>query len=213
MAKFLPKWVYVWTRNVHLYAGLFLSPFVVLFALSAVFLNHNWRPGPVAQAAVERTVSGLRIPEGLEQSEGMNRVQKVRLLLPQLGVTGEVSFINYDHDTRHMVAPVQRAGENTTIDLDFTNASARLTERTTGVWDGLVFLHKMPGPHLIAIRKNWVVVRLWSYLADATVYLIFLLSATGIYLWLVLKAERRAGLILAGAGVLSFCVVIYGLYS
>jgi hypothetical protein len=211
VAKLFPKAVYVWTRDLHLYAGLFLSPFVLLFALSAVFLNHNWRPGPLKPASVKRTVTGLRLPEGLERSEGMDRVQKVRQLLPQIGVTGEVSYINYEAGERRMQAPVQQAGRTTDIDIDFTTSTAKLSERTTGVWDGLIFLHKMPGPHLVAIRKNWVITRLWSYLADATVYLLFFLTATGIYLWLVVKAERRTGLILAGAGVLSFCVVIYGL--
>ncbi len=37
--------------------------------------------------------------------------------------------------------------------------------------------------------------RLWSWLADATVYLILFLSATGIYLWSVIRAERKAGLV------------------
>ena len=42
-------------------------------------------------------------------------------------------------------------------------------------------------------------------------YLLFFLTATGIYLWLVIKRERRAGLIFAGAGLLSFGALIYGL--
>ena len=209
--KFFPRWAYVWTRDLHLYAGLFLSPFVLLFALSAVFLNHHWRPGPVEPTAVVRSVSALRIPEGLERSEGMERVQKARQLLPQLGVTGEVSFINYDAEKRRMLVPVQQAGRNTNVDIDFRTSSAVLHERTAGMWDGLIFLHKLPGPHLTMIRKNWFVIRLWGYLADATVYLLLFLTATGIYLWLVIKRERRAGLIFAGAGLLSFGALIYGL--
>ncbi len=195
----------------HLYAGLFLSPFVVLFALSAIFLNHNWKPGGLKPIPVERDFAALRIPDGLEKSEGMERVRMVRRILPQIGVSGEVSFISYDAQQRRMRIPVQQAGRNADIELDFTNSSARVREVTTGAWDGLAFLHKMPGPHLTAIRKNWFVVRLWGYLADAAVYLLFFLTATGIYLWLVIKSERRVGLVLAGVGVASFSVVIYGL--
>lgn len=158
-----------------------------------------------------RNVAALRIPEGLERSEGMNRVRKVRQLFPQLGVTGEVSFINYDAGKRRMSVPVQQAGRNTNVDLDFSTSSAVLHETTTGMWDGLIFLHKLPGPHLTMIRKNWFVIRLWGYLADATVYLLLFLTVTGVYLWLVIKGERRAGLTLAGAGLLSFGVLIYGL--
>lgn len=30
-----------------------------------------------------------------------------------------------------------------------------LGAKDTGVWDGLVTLHKSPGQHLVAIRMNW----------------------------------------------------------
>jgi hypothetical protein len=33
--------VYGWIRDLHLYAGLFVSPFVLLFAASVFFLNHE----------------------------------------------------------------------------------------------------------------------------------------------------------------------------
>lgn len=36
--------MYRWTRNLHLYVGLFLSPFVLVYAASAVLLNHAYLP-------------------------------------------------------------------------------------------------------------------------------------------------------------------------
>ena len=72
-------------------------------------------------------------------------------------------------------------------------------------------LHKMPGQHLANLRGNWVYMRLWRWLADATVYLVLFLSISGIYLWAVLRAERRIGLMLLAAGACSFFGLLYAL--
>jgi hypothetical protein len=68
-------------------------------------------------------------------------------------------------------------------------------------------------PHNAAVRGNWVYTRLWSWLTDATVYMLLLISVTGVYLWAVLKAERRIGLVLLGAGALSFAGAIYAIVA
>jgi SAM-dependent methyltransferase len=74
---------------------------------------------------------------------------------------------------------------------------------------GIELLHKMPGPHNVAIRGNWFATRVWRWFADATIYLTLFISMSGIYLWYVLKAERKIGLTLLTAGALSFFGLIY----
>jgi hypothetical protein len=75
----------------------------------------------------------------------------------------------------------------------------------------MVYLHKMPGQHLPNLRGNWVWLRLWKYFADGTVYLTMFVSISGIYLWVVLRAERRIGLTLIAAGALSLSGLVYAL--
>jgi len=58
---------------------------------------------------------------------------------------------------------------------------------------------------------NWTYMRAWRWLADATVYLILFISVSGVYLWYVLRAERRIGVILLVAGGLLFFGVTYAL--
>jgi hypothetical protein len=50
--------------------------------------------------------------------------------------------------------------------------------------------------------------RFWAWLADAAVYLLLFSTASGVYLWTVLRAERRTGLLFLGGGVLSFVLVV-----
>jgi hypothetical protein len=51
----------------------------------------------------------------------------------------------------------------------------------------------------------------WRWLADTTACLILFISVSGIYLWYVLRAERRVGFVLLFAGALSFFGLAYAL--
>jgi hypothetical protein len=204
------KSFYLWTRDLHLYFGLFISPFVLVFAASVFFLNHAWTPWAANPTAI-RSVQDLRIPMGMEKLQGPALVRQIRPVLDQVGVTGEVAYIRSLPKEHRMIVAVNVPGRETTVDLRFDNRSATVTERKTGIWSAVVYLHKSPGPHNVNIRGNWPFTRIWKWLADATVYLLLFISASGIYLWVVLRAERRIGLILMGAGALSFIGVVYGL--
>jgi len=74
----------------------------------------------------------------------------------------------------------------------------------------MAYLHKTPGPHNADLRGNWFWTRVWQWLADGSVYLLLFVSASGVYLWLTLKAERRIGVALLGAGAVSLFGFLYG---
>jgi hypothetical protein len=199
---------YLVTRDLHLYCGLFISPFVLVFAISVFFLVHSWIPG-VSRQPVSRTAHDLSLPAGVERLKGRQQVEALRGVLDGLGVAGEVNFIRYVARDHRLVIPVMVPGRETTVDLHLDTRTATVTERATGVWDAMVYLHKMPGPHNVNLRMNWFYIRIWKWLADATVCLVLFISISGIYLWAVLRAERRIGLLLLGAGALSFFGIVY----
>ena len=62
------KTFYCWTRDLHLYLGLFISPFVIAFAVSVLFLN-NAKVDMNATTSVA-TFHDLRIPAGIEGPRG-----------------------------------------------------------------------------------------------------------------------------------------------
>jgi hypothetical protein len=205
------KRFYIITRDLHLYIGLFLAPFVLVFAVSVFFLVHSWLPGVAPEPGPPRRVTGVLVPNGVENLDGRERVDAVRAVLDRLGVAGEVTVIRHIRNERRLVIPAIIPGRETTVDINLETRTALISTRTTGIWDALVTLHKAPGPHLVAIRMNWFPVRVWKWLADATVWLLLFLSVSGIYLWAVLRAERRIGLVLIAAGATSFFGVIYAL--
>lgn len=202
------KRLYVATRDLHLYLGLFISPFILLFALSVPLLVH---PGmmPVSSPATSRIVTNLSFPSTLEDLKGREQVDAVRKILDQLSIHGEIGFIRRVVKEHRLVLPVILPGQETTVDLNLATRSATVSEHTTGIADAIVYLHKMPGPHNARLRGNSLYIGIWRWLADATVYLLLFLTLSGLYLWAVLKAERRVGLALIGAGALTFGGLVY----
>ncbi len=208
----MPPRFYAIVRDLHLYVGLFLSPFVVVFSVSVIFLVHAWLPGTGAPPS-NRTAANVPLPSNLEQLKGREQLAALHTVLDAIDVQGEIGFVRLLPKQRRFVIPVGVPGRETVVEIDVAAATAAISSRTTGVWDAMVYLHKMPGPHNVNVRGNAFFMQVWRWLADATVYLTLFVSVSGIYLWAVLKSERRVGLALLAAGTLSFGGIIYGLIS
>ena len=197
-------------RDLHLYFGLFISPLVLGFAVSVFFLVHAWLPGS-STAPVKRTASDLPIPTGVESLMGRDQVAALRGVLDQLGAKGEVGVVRRIAKEHRLVIAVIIPGREVSVDLNLETRSAAVTERTTGIWSALTYLHKMPGQHMANLRGNWAYMRIWRWLVDGTVYVVMFLTISGVYLWAVLRAERRIVLALIAAGAVSFFGSLYAL--
>ncbi len=197
-------------RDVHLYLGLFISPFVVVFAISVFFLVHVWLPKSKGPGPT-RVVTDLDLPANVEQLSGRQLIDALRPVLARIKAQGEVGWVQHRPSEHRLILPVSVPGRLTTVTINVTRREAIIEPRPTGLADAFVVLHKSPGPHLVGIRMNWFYMRLWRWFADGTVYLVLFLSASGLCLWYGLRAERRVGLCLLAAGVISFSVGVYAL--
>jgi hypothetical protein len=198
--------VYRWLRDLHLYFGLFSSPFVLLFAASVFYLNHG-KLVPAPQAPV--TYRDLNVPDGFDRIKGREAVERAKAILPQVDVAGEIGFLRYVSKDRHLIFPVSKAGSEATVDVNLDARSATVTRRSMNLWESLSYLHKMPGPHNVALRGNWIGTQVWRVFADATIYLLLFISVSGVYLWWAIKAERKIGLALLATGAFTFVGLIY----
>ena len=185
---------------------MFVSPFVLLFAASVFYLNHG-KLLPGSEAPV--TYRDVDVPDGFDKIKGREAVERARAILPQVDVAGEIGFLRYVAKDRHLIFPVSKAGSEATVDVDLEARSATVTRRSMNLWESLSYLHKIPGPHNVALRGNWIGTEIWRVLADATIYILLFISVSGVYLWWALKAERRIGLTLLATGALTFFGLIY----
>ena len=196
-------------RDLHLYLGLFISSFVLVFAISVFFLVHAWRPGFASGTSTTRAVSELPLPGDLQSLSGRPLIDALKPALEKVGVRGEVGFVRHLVKEEKLIIPVTIPGRETTVTISIVSREATIVTRETGLADSLVTLHKSPGQHGPAIRMNWFYMKAWRWMADATVYLTLFISVSGIYLWYVLRAERSVGLFLLLAGALSFFGMAY----
>jgi hypothetical protein len=198
-------------RDLHLYFGLFISPFVLVFAVSVFFLVHSWLPRLASETSTTRVVSGLPLAEDLQRLSGRALIEALKPTLERVNVRGEVGFVRHLVKEERLIIPVTIPGRETIVSLSIASREATIVARERGLADALVTLHKSPGQHGPDIRMNWFYMRAWRWLADATVYLVLFISVSGIYLWYVLRAERTVGLILIFAGAFSFFGMAYAL--
>jgi hypothetical protein len=198
--------LYRTVRTWHLYAGLFASPFVLIYAASAIMLNHAFIPWGAGDTADTRQ-QAVTLPT---DTSALAVAKSVR---SQIGVPGEIGYVSRDRGTGLLSFPIETPGSRTMVRVDPSSGLARVATTKTGVGSASVYLHRMPGPHNVSIRGNWVLTRAWGWVADANVYLLLFVSVSGIYLWIAVRAERRTGLIFLFAGAASFAALVMGLVA
>ena len=199
------------TRDLHLYLGMFISPFVLVFSISVIFLVHSWSPKFAPETTRTHVVTAMALPTDLSKLSGRPLIDALRPILASINIPGEIGFVRHKIKEEEWVIPVSIPGRMTTVTINLTHREATIVTRETGLADALMTLHKSPGGHGPDIRMNWFFMKAWRWFADATVYLILFISVSGIYLWYVLRAERKIGLILLFAGTLTFFGIAYAL--
>ena len=199
------------TRDLHLYLGLFISPFLLVFSISVFFLVHAWIPKFAPETAKTRVVSALALPRDLQKLSGRPLIDALKPTLEHMDVAGEIGFVQHLVNEEKLIIPVSIPGRATTVTINLASLEATVVTRETGLADALVTLHKSPGQHGPDVRMNWFFMKAWRWFADTTVYLTLFISISGIYLWYMLRAERRVGLILLFAGTLTFFGIAYAI--
>jgi hypothetical protein len=200
---------YQLTRDLHLYLGLFISPFVLLFSVTVFFFVHSWIPRLTRETSNTRIVSDWSLPTDLQKLSGRPLVEALKPLLEKMKVPGEIGFIRHVLNEEKWIIPVSIPGRATTVTINLASHEATIVTRETGLADALMTLHKSPGQHGADIRMNWFYLRAWRWFADATVYLTLFISLSGLYLWFMLRAERKIGFILLFAGTVTFFGLAY----
>src|SRR6266403_698029 len=159
-------------RDLHLYFGLFISPFVLVFSISVFFLVHAWLPRKASETSTTRVVSALPLPRDLQMLSGRPLIDALKPTLEKADVRGEVGFVRHMVKEEKLIIPVTIPGRETIVSISIASRDATIVTRETGLAGALVTLHKSPGRHGPDIRMNWFYTKAWRWMADATVYLI-----------------------------------------
>lgn len=189
-------------HELHSYFGLFISPFIIIFGISVLVLNHLNMVDKVepTQTIFERRLKLDRIPYGTTDLATGKAIGDL------LGITGEIDHVFKGKD--NLSIGIIRPGLETNIKVNTLTDSVSIKQEKKGVLRATAYLHKMPGPHLAQFRKNAWFMKIWSILTDATVYLILFLTVSGIFLWYFLKMERKMGITATAVGAVVFITLL-----
>jgi len=196
------KKYFPFVQDLHLYIGLFISPFILIFAVSVLVLNHlgslnNTSP---VKTTMERRLKLHPLPYDTTDLGTGKRISS------HLGVVGEIDHVFKGEHS--LSIGVVRPGLETHIEVNTLTDSVYIKQDQTGTLRATTYLHKMPGPHLAMFRKNAGFMKLWSILTDMTVYMLLFLTVSGVFLWYFLKVERKMGLYAIGLGIGVFTMLL-----
>jgi hypothetical protein len=196
------KKYYQLLRSLHLYFGLFITPFVLIFSISVLVLNHP------------QLISLLSpVPPARETKTRLDKIPydttdllTARAIIQKLGIKGEVDFINQDND--RISFPVKKPGLLTHVTIDKHTDSVFISQKQEGAYRAMAYLHSMPGQHNQKIRGNSGFIKAWRVLADVVVYTLLFLTISGVFLWYFLRVERNFGYFSITLGVVLFTFLL-----
>lgn len=189
------KKYYSLIRAFHLYSGLFISPFVLIFSISVLLLNHT------------NYFDGLRSKRQLTSQQSIpdfkaldSDLATAKMIIEKLDVAGEIDWISKTDSTFSF--PVNKAGSTTRISLNLKTGIVDIHEYDLGTLNGTAYLHTMPGQHNASMRGNSFFMKLWRIMTDVVVYVVLFSTATGVILWYLLKPERSLGFYALASGII-----------
>ena len=183
-------------RRLHLYLSLSLLPWFLVYALSSLVIQHRslFTDNPKAKWTSIRT--GIHPPDSTGESSadgsrhaGRARPQglfRARRAGPERLIVTRFDFFDQTRLTYHI-------GEQRLV----------VEGQRFGIDHFLIFMH---------IRAGWVqesfLSDLWAIIVDVVCIAFVVWVATGLYMWWLLPATRRWGLLALGAGWVTFAVFV-----
>lgn len=189
-------------RRTHLYLGLLLIPWVLIYALSTFVFNHaeSFRPyraaDPLWRPLWEKDYA-IDAPAG-DNPESLRAT--ARRLLADQGIGGAFA--------------VRRQGQRLNLNVpnfwypkrltyDFGTKKLRAEEKSFALIEVLIRLHERTGYGAGGFLNN-----LWALAVDVFCVTTLVWIATGLYLWWKLSATRRWGWIGIGSGVATILILL-----
>ncbi len=192
-------------RQIHLYLGLFLAPWMLIYALSTMAMNHReyfkeHYGGTPAKWQVEKEQT-LAPPFKADAS-----AQEMAASILQ-GVNEYGNFnANLSRDRQKLT--INRSDPVTPRRFTYTPSDGKLVIekqefRTTSFLEGL---HRRRG-----FQSSFVPDRLWGASVDLVIISMVLWVLSGVWMWWSLKPTRRLGMVMAGLGCALFALFLFSI--
>jgi hypothetical protein len=187
-------------RRTHLYLGLLLIPWLLVYALSTAVFNHRgyFRHGHSAAPPwlplweKQYTLNVAAGDAGLQEA--------ARRILADHGLQGAFGI---QRQGQRLTLNVQDFWHPLRLTCDLDRQQLRAEQRKFAWSELLARLHHRAGYGQPGLLNN-----LWPLIVDLFCGSVLLWIGTGLYLWWKLSATRRWGFITIGGGLASFLLLL-----
>lgn len=189
-----------WNRKFHYYLGLYFLFFLWLFLLTGLILNHGrWL---MSMAANERKET--RFERTIEGPTGNTDVERVRDVIRQLGLTGEID-LPASQAPGFLAFNVNRPSDASQVKVDLQQRRAAVQHFDNSGLATFRIFHTFSGSRYNqpASQRDWIVTTVWTVAMDALALGLLVMILGSYYMWYRLKPKRRLGFAVLVAGFVS----------
>lgn len=179
-------------RRIHLYLALFLTPWVLLYALSTLVMNHKQRPAtpPSWELLNERVYDGV-----------FSATATPKEIAAQLLASLELEGAHRISQTKEGLIQIQRLTATAPLRITYESATRKVKVEkqvvTPSAW--LETMHRRRG-----FQHPYFIDDAWAASVDLFIVGVLFWSLSGLWLWWELKATRIVGAIVLAAGISLF---------
>ena len=185
-------------RRIHLYLALFLTPWMLMYAISTVVMNHRgffkeyYAEDPVQWEIESETTYDLSLGPNISREVVANQI------LSHLGIEGA-------HNTqgrldRRITITRDNPWATRRITFSPTSGNLKVERRLDRVPVILESLHRRRGGYQHPIVSE----HLWSVVIDLVIVAMMFWAGSGIWMWWEMSITRRLGAITLVAGLLLY---------
>jgi hypothetical protein len=182
-------------RRAHLYTGLFLLPWVIMFGVSTIPINHQ-SPEPAAWTRLAEHSFDAPVPASSENLRPLGRE-----MMNAAGLEG--GYYVYRVNPRQVQAGHPRFLAPLRISYFPEERRLVVEQRPFSLRPFLSGMHTRGGYDMGGFWDS-----VWAVFVDAVSIGLILWIASGIYMWWGLPSTRGWGWIALGAGAICFAVII-----
>ena len=189
-------------RRVHMFAGLFLAPWMLMYALSTLVMTHreyllSFYPSKNPAMATERELDYSR-----SFPTNSTRDQIAQQVLLDLGMDGAHS-VSGGRNGKPLVMQRQHALPQRRITFDAAKSKIVIEREEFRALTFLDRMHRRRG-----YNQPYALEDTWGFTVDVAVVTMVFWSLSGIWLWWEIKSTRRWGALALAAGVGLFAIFL-----
>lgn len=192
-----------WSRKIHLYLGLGMLLFIMLFGFSGLQLNHHWAFTRFWDKREETSYD-----RSVQISIERDQEALAREIMNKADLHGSIFNPEFSDDSLMLEFVVAKPGKRYELKANLGDGNIHIKEVTFNAWGTMQNLHTIrnPGPKERNERYSSRLASIWSFSIDMIATGLIMMCLLGLYLWT--QAERKRfylGLISLAAGLI-ICV-------